>query len=82
MNIKQLHQALTEMLAQGVQPDTEVVITGADGEWHLISELTSPKDNLDYELWVTLFPSDDTADPRLTPAHYDSDPTPAHGIAR
>jgi hypothetical protein len=70
------------MLAQGVKPDTEVVIASADGDWHLISELTSPKGNLDYELWVTLFPSDDTADPRFTPAHYDSDPTPAHGYPR
>lgn len=82
MNILQLHQQLTEMLAQGVQPDTEVVIGSESGDWVLIREATCPVNNPDYELWVTLFASDEYADPRFTPAHYDSDPTPAHGMVR
>jgi hypothetical protein len=73
VNITQLHQALTEMLAQGVQPDTEVVIGDHEGNWLLINEATSPKGNPDFELWVTLFPSEEQADPRFTPAHYDSE---------
>jgi hypothetical protein len=70
------------MLAQGVQPDTEVVIGSESGDWVLIKEATSPKDNPDFELWVTLFAADEYADPRTTPAHYDSDPTPPHGLSR
>lgn len=83
MNITQLHQQLTEMLANGCEPDTAVVIVHPiDGSYLLVKEISSPVGNMDYELWVTLFPSEEEADPRFTPAHFDSDPTPAHGIPR
>lgn len=75
MNITQLHQALTEMLANGCQPDTEVVIGSETGDWIRINEVTSPVNNPDFELWVTLFASDEYADPRFTPAHYESEVT-------
>lgn len=69
------------MLANGVQPDTEVVLVHPiDGSYLLVEEISSPVDNTG--LWVTLFPSEEEADSRFTPAHFDSDPTPAHGMVR
>jgi hypothetical protein len=75
VNITQLRDFLNETLAAGCSPDTEVVVA-TDGWYQLLSEVTSPVRNEDYNSWVTIFVSDEEADSRFTSAHIDSEPIP------
>lgn len=76
MNIRELRDALNEQLEAGVHPSTEVVFADNGGERYLlISEVTSPITS-DYDCWVTLFVSDEEANSRSTPCHFQNEPQP------
>lgn len=86
MNALELHTLLTQALARGLDPTTEVVInTEGQGEWALLeSTVGDPTDGTEDYIWFTMRTNGHWADNRITPCHMHLDPDdcPPHGIVR
>lgn len=70
MNVRELHELLTAALAQGLDPETTVVI-GTDAgftSWSIIDKVIDPSHSDDY-IWLTLMTGRE-ADARRDEGHY------------
>ena len=80
MNVKELHDALTQALAREIDPETQVVFDcvpfECGGEWAIVNEVHDPTDPEQQVIWFTLAskPGDladaEWADSRTTYGHY------------
>lgn len=76
MNITELKKLVDEALEQGLHPETTVVI-GHDGWYTHVDLIEHPKDGRSQiDLWFTITPSNQEADARFTPGHFEV-PDPA-----
>lgn len=75
MNITDLKAAVDRAIAQGIHPDTVVVIDAdhmCEGDWLILDRISDPSNPDDSQhgfIWFTLHPSRDVADGRFTPGH-------------
>jgi hypothetical protein len=69
MNVTELRDALDALIANGLDPDTTVVVA-TEGWYKIVEDLTTPFDMHPGEAhsWVTIELGED-ADARFTPAH-------------
>jgi len=58
VNVKELHDALTQALARGINPETQVVFDcvpfECGGEWAIVNEVHDPTDPEQQVIWFTL----------------------------
>lgn len=76
MNVTELHEYLTAALARGLDPNTTVVVDTQSvnpellGSWQLVEDVEDPTLNEDDGLlWLTIYLSRVSADPRFTYGH-------------
>lgn len=73
MNIMELKAKVDAAIANGIDPNTTVVIGDYAGDWGIVDVIHDPTDPDTGCLWFTLCAHEE-ADGRFTPGHYPEEP--------
>jgi hypothetical protein len=71
MNIMELKAKVDAAIANGIDPDTTVVLGGYSGDWGILDNVLDPSESTSEEgvIWFTL-QAHEEADDRFSPAHW------------